>query len=66
MEIETKFSIGDPIWIIQSGRAALVTIGSIHIFITGITYSFVDSQESRPENECFATKEELLKYVAGE
>ena len=66
MEIKTKFALGDTVWVVDSSQAKTMTVESIHIFPTGITYSLSELRESRYENECFASKEELLRYVAGE
>lgn len=66
MNIITVYNIGDTTWVIQNSRAVKIEITSIHIGRDkAVRYG---SGECGPflEDECFGTKEELLKYVAGE
>lgn len=65
MEIKTQFNIGDLVWVVINSKAAEIEVVAISVTKDGIFYG-----ESRygmhHESECFATKPELLEYVAGE
>lgn len=65
MEIKTKFNIGDKVWVVINSKASEIEVAAISITKDGIFYG-----ESRygmhRESECFETKAELLKFVAGE
>lgn len=65
MEIKTKFAIGDKVWTIQNCKATQFKIRFIGVYDGVITYG-ADRYASIPESECFATKEELLKYITTE
>lgn len=62
MEIKTKFAIGDKLWTVNGCKAVQFEV--VCIFYNG-EVRYGDSRYSvTPESMCFATKEELLKYVA--
>lgn len=73
MEIKTKFTIGDKVWTIRGCKAVEFEICSISITspktllpMIHITYcgAYNDGKiTTAAEPECFASKEELLKYV---
>lgn len=64
MEIKTKYAIGDTLWRIRNSRAESFECAVIAYEKTA-SYgkSVYDLSE---EAQCFASKEELLAYVAGE
>lgn len=65
-----KFGLGDKVWIVENSRAIQVEVNSIYISNHGTSYWFAKDGETNSlsieEEKCFATKDELLKYVAGE
>lgn len=69
MEIKTKHSIGDKVWIIHNSKAVEVEIKSVIADRKGIYYSNASSAyvfNPIPETQCFPTKDELIKYVTAE
>lgn len=70
MEIITKFPLGDKIWYVDDSRAVNAEIIGIHVYPERISYSLSREGRSTPsaatEDKCFATKDELMKHVAGE
>jgi hypothetical protein len=71
MIIETKFRVGDFVWMIRNNRADsgfVATISVVHgygAYSPRITY-FVEwhgAAETHDERELFASKEELLKSL---
>lgn len=62
MEIKTKFAIGDKVWTIKNCKAAEFEVEAITLFGTVIFYGS-DRYEMIDEAICFATKEELIKYI---
>lgn len=76
MEIKTKFAIGDKVWTIKNCKAVEFEVCSISINksatlypATRITYcgAYKDGKiTTATEPECFASKEELIKYVTSE
>ena len=63
--ITTKFAIGDTAWRIYDSRATCFEIGCI--LYDGVTvYYGATAYDTTPEALCFATKEELIKYVAAD
>lgn len=65
MEIKTKFAIGAVVWTISKCKATKIEIEAITITPNGVWLRTKDCS-AYSEDECFASKEELLKYVAGE
>lgn len=61
MEILTKYALGETIYVIRESKAVKMEIRSIVISETGIYYS--DFVYSYPEKECFASIDELVKYI---
>lgn len=70
MEIKTKFALGDTVWIVVESKAIQAEVHSIFIGKEVLFYNLKPSPDAMSiayeEQKCFATKEELLKYVAGE
>lgn len=74
MEIKTKFSIGDKVWTIKVCKALEFEVCSISISksttlypANRITYcgEYKDGKiTTAEESECFATREELIKYIS--
>lgn len=74
MDIKTKFAIGDKVWTIKDCKAVEFEVCSISINKSAtlypanrITYcgEYKDGKITTAEEaECFATKEELLKFIA--
>lgn len=63
MEIITKSSIGDSLWRIENSKAKRFDVKVI--LFDGEEASYGDNRYCfTPESQCFATKEELLKYAA--
>ncbi len=74
MKIETKFSIGDSVWVMREGNPVellilgiglyaysdTVAITEVHPVRTVTFYNFGGNLGDATESECFATKEELL------
>lgn len=70
MKIETKFSIGDSVWVMKDGKPYEFTVRSIHthtIFYvrsmkTTVIYSESPCIEDfcHTESDCYASREELL------
>jgi hypothetical protein len=71
MKIETKYNIGDEVWIISKGKVVKDVVDMIHIHIgsdENITYSLKSKRilglfETIKESSIFHTKEELLKSL---
>lgn len=71
MTIETKYNIGDEVWIVSKGKAVKDVVDMIHIHIgsdENIGYSFKSKRalglfETIEESSIFPTKEELLKSL---
>lgn len=71
MTIETKYDIGQEVWIISKGKAVKDVVDMIHIHIgcnKNIRYSFNSRRalglfETMEESSIFPTKEELLKSL---
>ena len=71
MKIETKYNIGDEVWIVSQGKAVKDVVDMIHIHIgcdENISYSFNNKRalglfEIIEESSIFSTKEELLKSL---
>ena len=66
MQINTKYNIGDKVWVMSDNKPTELLIDSIEIFIHSIGYSiwYVDKEnEGYEELQVFPTKEELLKSL---
>lgn len=76
MEIQTKYALGDKVWTIRGCKAVEFEVCSISINTPAtlypayrITYcgEYKDGNiTTAAEPECFATMEELIKYVTSE
>lgn len=68
MGIKTKFTFGDKVWTIKDCKAKEYSVYSIHIYKSGTIYSLDDgktrSLESVAEEQCFASREELIKHIS--
>lgn len=70
MTIETKYNIGDEVWLMALGKPKKGKIGTISIGVLGdgdvkLKYSVekIGFWYHRYENQLFPTKEELLKSL---
>lgn len=64
--IETKFNVGDEVWVIHSNKVSTYQVRGIHVFCSNncIEISYVtEASVPHPENKLFATKDELLKSL---
>lgn len=62
MEISTELAIGDKAWKIRDSKAVCFEIGCI--LYDGAIYYGETRYDVTISTQCFATKEELLKYVS--
>jgi hypothetical protein len=66
MEVNTKFNVGDQVWIVESNKAVLKIVTDLLIVLEGdtvkITYS-THGNSDLPENRLFKTKKELLESL---
>ena len=65
MEVNTKFEIGDVVWIIDNNKPMQLKITGINISINDncvadIEYCLHHGDRKIPENKAFKTKEELI------
>ncbi len=74
MKIETKFSIGDSVWVMKDNKPQRFPIFFINVSASGsmnapvginpvyatVRYSSTDGEFDIPESACYASKEELL------
>lgn len=71
MKIDTKYNVGDEVWIVSKGKAVKDVVDMIHIHIgrdENIGYSFKSKRElglfeTIEEGSIFHTKEELIKSL---
>lgn len=69
MGIESKFALGDKVYVLKKSKAVQMEIRSIIIDENGICYSDCFApyiSHPYPSHECFATMDELVKYVTSE
>lgn len=67
MKIETKYSIGDTVWLLDGYRAQSSKIPGIEVQVLGTSKPFVQYRfcvfPPIKEEHAFKTKEELIKYI---
>ena len=77
MTIETKYNLGDKVWVISENRIQCLPIRDFAIETSGVVFNdkcefvscflqiqyYLDNSEWVEENMCFPTKEELLKSL---
>lgn len=67
MGIKTKFSVGDKVWTIPSYTPTLkpirFEIAAIRITSSSLIEYDSGSEVYHEEGRCFATKEEMIKYI---
>lgn len=66
MEIKTKFNIGDKVWTICKCKATEIEISAIIVDANGVWLRAKKDYSAFCEDECFISKDELLKHIAGE
>lgn len=64
MEISTEFAIGDKVWKIHDSKAICFEIDCI--LYDGSVYYGENRYDMTIATQCFASKEELIKYVTSE
>lgn len=64
MEISTEFAIGDKAWKIHDSKAVCFKIGCI--LYDGAVYYGENRYDMTISTQCFATKDELIKYITSE
>lgn len=62
MEITTKFNVSDTLWTVRECKAIQFNVARIHLSKDGISY-WDEEYHSHPEENCFATKDELIKHL---
>lgn len=68
MEVKTKFSIGDEVYILDDYKIIRTKVLAVYyekhgVAPASILYGFTVFPK-RKESECFATKESLIKYLS--
>lgn len=63
MEIKTKFAIGDKVWTVNEVKAVEVEISAMVVDGRGVWVRDNADFTLHHENNCFPTKEELLKHI---
>ena len=68
MKIETKFNIGDSVWVSEDGFIINGEIINIHLFVfqdsdIQIRYHIIGVLEAINEKFCFSDKQELLNQL---
>lgn len=68
MEIKTKFNLGGKVWTLCGDKVKEIEIKSILVTERGIFYSGTEGYviTSHAEDRCFATKDELIRYITSE
>ena len=64
MNIITMFAPGDQVWVVHNSRALQIKIAAVIVSDSGTSY-YADNIGNFYEAECFATKDDLLRHVAG-
>lgn len=65
MEIRTKFRIGDHLWSITNFKATEIEVAAIVIDADGVWVRNKDYALFHQDN-CFASKDELIQYLTSE
>ncbi len=63
MEIKTKLSIGDKAWTVSGCKVVEIDITAITLTSTSIQYTNRGDFTSYPEQDCFPTREALIKHL---
>lgn len=66
MEIKTKFAIGDRLWTIHNFKATEIEVVAIVIDAHEISVRAKEDYATFPEDNCFITKESLIKHLMGD
>lgn len=64
MNIKTKFNIGDKVWTIINFRAVEIEVAAILCSADGICIRGLDEYTWIREENCFYSKELLIKYLS--
>ena len=66
MEVNTKFNIGDEVWLVDANKVVKMPVTGVVITLEGdaqeVKYSFWNHNDI-PENRLFKTKNELLESL---
>lgn len=62
MKIETKYDIGQEVWVMTMNRPYCTTITAVHIDKNGLSYN-LKYLHAKAEENIYPTKEELLKSL---
>lgn len=65
MEISTKYTLRNRVWVIRNCKATPIEIKYIMISEQGVQYGD-EAYNMVNESECFPSKEDLGKYVMGD
>lgn len=66
MEIKTKFKIGDKVWTIYKFKATEIEVSAMTVDVNGVWIRGKQDYTSFHEDNCFATKDELIQYITSE
>lgn len=70
MEISTKFAPGDTVFVLKDSKAVKMEVKTILVTAGGkVFYTDDDSGmvfQPKAEEQCFATMDELIKYITSE
>lgn len=66
MEIKTKFNLGDSVWTICDFKAVEIEVRAMSVDEDGVWLLTAGDYRRYHEDHCFATKEELIKYITEE
>lgn len=71
MKAETKFNVGDKVYIMFSNHIALFTVWAVNVYLSkgdvhptiSYTLSCYDEQTKRDEKEVFSTPKEITDFL---
>lgn len=69
MTIQTRFNLGDKVFVLKDGKVREIEIKSITVDDKGVWYDDTEAYmifQPHHEEQCFATKEELIEYITSE
>lgn len=66
MEIKTKFKIGDKVWTIYKFKATEIEVSAMTVDVNGVWIRGKQDYTPFHEDNCFATKDELIQYITSE
>ena len=66
MEIKTKFKLGARVWTIHNCKATEIEVAAMTVDINGVWIRDRHDYTSFHEDNCFATKDELIRHITSE